>query len=176
MYIPSDGSKRARVILDETNSLKKKRLLGGGWTRSRGSLGKSLLEDLSSGRQAGSISPPSASGAGGIMRQRAWCVHSNIYASESFRSGPQEHFVCLCLYFSASSPSITLFLSLSITLPHSLTPSLSFILRYTGSPQSWLTPDSAEQHVLYRHPLSHRWCCCCCCSAPPMLPGCWRFK
>lgn len=85
---------------------------------------------------------------------------------------------------STSSVSVFNFLSLpslSFSLYHALslsTPplSLSFILRYTGSPRSWLTPDSAEQHVLYRHPLSHRWCCCCCCSAPPVLPGCWRFK
>lgn len=84
---------------------------------------------------------------------------------------------------STSSVSVFIFLSLRslplfISLYHALSlsnpPSLSFILRYTGSPRSWLTPDSAEQHVLYRHPLSHRWCCCS--SAPPMLPGCWRFK
>lgn len=87
---------------------------------------------------------------------------------------------------STSSLSLSLIfclfpLSLVLSLYHTLSlsnppPSLSFILRYTGSPRSWLTPDSAEQHVLYRHPLSHSCCCCCCCSAPPMLPGCWRFK
>lgn len=82
---------------------------------------------VQAGRQAGSISPPSASGAGGIMRQHAWCVHSNIYASESFRSSPQEHFVCLCLYFSLFPLSLFLYHALSLSntpTPHP--PSHSF--------------------------------------------------
>lgn len=56
----------------------------GGWTRSSSSaLRKSLLEDLSLGSR--DLPPPSASGAGGIMRQQACSYHSSISMSHSLQ-------------------------------------------------------------------------------------------
>lgn len=108
--------------------------------------------------QAGSISPPSASGAGGIMRQHAWSVHSSIYASESFRSTPQQHFVSLGLSLPLSlCPSF--FLCLWLTPPHPTPHSFRVIPAAHGADSLRIAPSS-----MYSHLLCHR---CCCCSVKP---------
>lgn len=81
-------------------------------------LRKSLVEDLSLGRR--DLPPPSASGAGGIMRQQACSDHFTVSMSASqLRASPQLH---LSVSKPCRLPSLPLFLFLSLI--HSFIPRL----------------------------------------------------
>lgn len=105
--------------------------------------------------------PPSASGAGGIMRQQAYSDHLGVSRVRLHRS--------TLFFFSVSRilqliPPLLLPFSSPLSFIHSFAGAFSQLTHCAGR-----IAQTGELRCSY--PL-----CCCCCWAPPMLPGFLRKK